>query len=110
MKFWRIGNGSRHLLPSSEIVSRKERRERKMHWKQGRAKNAGNAKCIGNGVAQRTQGTQNSLEGVSLKACSEHKMHWKSCLAKNAGNAKYKTLFPQATLVAKGKVLNSARA
>jgi hypothetical protein len=50
------------------------------------------------------------LEGVSLKACSEHKMHWKSCLAKNAGNAKYKTLFPQATLVAKGKVLNSARA
>jgi len=28
----------------SEIVSRKERRERKMHWKRGRAKNAGNAK------------------------------------------------------------------
>jgi hypothetical protein len=36
-------------------------------------------------------------------------MHWKSCRAKHAGNAKCKTLFPQATLVAKGKVLISAR-
>jgi len=58
----------------SEIVSRKERKERKMHWKRGRAKNAGNAKCTGKVVAQSTQSTQIELEGVSRKAHRERKV------------------------------------
>jgi hypothetical protein len=103
--------------PSGFMMQHKDN-EISVEWKRCQA----NTTFGGSRVAQRTQGTQNSLEGVSLKACSEHKMHWEGVSRKalrerkihwKQGRAKHancKTLFPQATLVAKGKVLIFARA
>jgi hypothetical protein len=57
-----------------EAGSRKERRERKVHWKRGRAKNARNAKFIGRSVPQSMQRTQNALEKLSRKERRERKV------------------------------------